>query len=60
MMEIAEWHQPFVADLPPKCPWLGEAKVMCLARSSSANQAGKRGDEGAMRFIAEPSRRRKR
>ena len=53
MMEPADGHRVFVADLAAKCARLGEAKVMGLRGRSAADDAWLCGDEIAVFLITQ-------
>ncbi len=56
MVRAAERHRELIADLEAEAAWLRKAQVMGVRRLAAANNAGLRGYELAVSFVAPPSR----
>ncbi len=56
MVGIAEWHDPLVADLPPKGAWLSKAQMVGVTQPAPANEAGLCGDEAQVVPVADTPR----
>ena len=54
MMPAAERYGEFVADFEPERSGLRKAQVMRIGWLPAADQAGLRGDEPQMGFVAQP------
>lgn len=53
VVDAAERHGPFVADLAAHGPRLGEAEMVSLTRGASADEAGEGRHEAAVRWVAQ-------
>ncbi len=55
MVQAAEWDGEFVADLATERALLGEAQMMRVNRSASADQAGASCDKPQMSLVTAPA-----